>query len=305
MVRFLKGYCVAYAWIFAVVALIMTCNCYILYHASSFRELYLQPGSEASTSSGGGGSSASKGEREYTVAELAILREYCIDRANELAPTFSRGDDGYLLISSTADELEAQAGEYMKALGTEYPLLSGFYPSPKQFTFSDFFSQQYMAGYYFPFSMEANYNARMYISNVPATLCHELAHLKGFIYEDDAGFIGYLACISSGDPFFEYSGYLSVISYLNNDLFESIGEDQELYASYKQCSDLVKRDRIFLTKEAWAEVESHAVISTETLQKASDTFLDTNQKLNGVEDGIAVYGNVVRRLLEYYDGVLY
>ncbi len=286
--RFFAGYCRVYAWIFVVVALIMTCNCYILYHASSFRELYLPE----------------KEGREYSIAELAALREYCIDRANELAPTLPRDDAGYLTVVD-ADELEHKAGEYMTKLGAEYSLLSGYYPDPKQFTFSDFFSQQYMAGYYFPFSMEANYNARMYISNVPATLCHELAHLKGFIYEDDASFIGYLACIDSGDPFFEYGGYLSVISYLNNDLYKSLGEDMELYSSYKQCSDLVKQDRIFLTEEAWKEVESHAVISTETLQKASDTFLDTNQKLNGIEEGIAVYGNVVQRLLEYYDGILY
>ncbi len=331
--RILRSYCRIYVRILAIVVLIMVSNCYILYHASSFRELYLAeqekyrpvPMSEYSGSAavpwsaedhqaaGAEGEETTvtqeqnSGERKeaYGIRELAILREYVIRQADALAGEMERDEKGYLISPYTADEMEQMAGIHMRKLGETYPLLAGFYPSPKQFTFSDFFSQQYMMGYYFPFSMEANYNSRMYISNVPATLCHELSHLKGFIYEDDASFIGYLACISSEDPFFAYSGYLSVLGYLNNDLYRSLGEDQELYSAFLQPTELVKRDKVFLTKEAWEEVEKKAVISTETLHKASDAFLDTNQKLNGIEDGIAVYGNVVQRLLEYYDGVLY
>ena len=40
--------------------------------------------------------------------------------------------------------------------------------------FSDFMCQMYMCGYYFPFSMEANYNDVMSIMKKPATMCHEL-----------------------------------------------------------------------------------------------------------------------------------
>ena len=56
--------------------------------------------------------------------------------------------------------------------------------------------------------MEANYNDVMYIMNKPDTFCHELAHLRGYIYEDEANFIGYLACVESEDAFFQYAGYL-------------------------------------------------------------------------------------------------
>ena len=55
----------------------------------------------------------------------------------------------------------------------------------------------------------------------------------------------------------------------------------------------------------WEEVESGALISTETVSKASDAFTDTTLKLNGVSDGIASYNRVVGLLLEYYDGTLY
>lgn len=283
--RKLKRYYYILLWIGGIVSLIMSTNCFVLYHCSTFRENYLPAE-----------------EREYTIRELALVREHVITRLNELAPQMERDTSGYILYEKDMEPLAIQT---MKNLGTQYPLLAGYYPNPKTFTFSGFFSQQYIMGYYFPFSMEANYNRVMYIANIPVTICHELSHVKGFIYEDDANFIGYLACISSEDAFFQYSGYLSVLNYLNTDLYHSLGDSREIYLTYIQSSPLVNTDNVFLTKEAWEEVESKAVLETETVRKASRTFLDTNQKLNGIEDGIASYGKVVERLLEYYDGILY
>lgn len=283
--RVISGYFRIFLWIFVTVSAIMSINCFILYHCSSFGEEYIPVK-----------------EREYTVKELALVRDHVISQCNELAEEMERDEYGQILYEG---DLKENAVRAMKSLGKEYPLLSGYYPTPKELSFSGFFSQQYIMGYYFPFSMEANYNGTMYIANKPVTLCHELSHAKGFIYEDDANFIGYLACISSDDAFFRYSGYLSVVDYLNADLFESLGDSRELYLTYAQCSPLTESDNIFLTKEAWEEVESNAIISTDTVKKASRDFLEMNLQLNGVEAGTASYGRVVEYLLKYYDGVLY
>lgn len=202
------------------------------------------------------------------------------------------------------DLMEASRQAMMK-LGEEYDQLSGFYVTPKYLSFSDFFSQQYIMGYYFPFSMEANINSVMYITNMAPTICHELAHTKGFIYEDDANMIGYLACINSEDPFLQYCGYLSVLSYVNNDFYDSIGKNQNVYKSHVRISSGVAHDNIFLTEQSWQEVEKTAVVKTSTVKKVSDTLMDTTLKLNGVEEGILQYNNVVGQLLAYYDGELY
>ena len=298
------------SWVVAAVCFIMTTNCFILYHCSSFEELYLD----------------NEAEKDYTVADLIAVRDYVISRANELAPEMARDENGDLVYAGNMEEKagaeEEQAGDVekragdeeemaevveekaraeMQRLGKEYDLLAGYYTDPKIFRMSKFFSQQYMMGYYFPFSMEANYNGMMYLSNMPPTICHELSHIKGFMFEDDANFIGYLACVTSEDPFFQYCGYISVIDYLNNDLYENLGESTAAYLSYRQCSQLVARDNIFLTKQAWEEVEESAILETETVRKASSNFLDTNLNLNGVEEGIASYGKVVELLLKYYD----
>lgn len=269
-------------FIVAMESVIMTLNCYILYHGSTFEEKYLEYSSV---------------DKEYTIEELASVRDYVIAKAEELAVTMPRDDAGNIIYNG---DMGATAIAEMKKMGEKYPQLAGYYGYPKAFATSDFFSQQYIMGYYFPFSMEANYNDVMYIANIPATMCHELSHTKGFIYEDEANFISFLACKNSDDDFFRYSGYLSVLGYLNNDLWKSLGEDRELYMSYTQTSELVKHDSVFLTEEAWKEVEKDALIDTEVVKDVSNAFIDTNLKMNGIEQGSAMYGEVVGRVLDYY-----
>ena len=284
--RFMMRYLHFFAWLLLIVSLVMTLNCFILYHCTSFRGLYMQ----------------TPQEETYSLKQLVLVRDYVISQANSMSSKMQRDEDGNLIYDGNMKE---QAVHEMQELGKDYPLLTGYYPHPKQIRASKFLSQQYMMGYYFPFSMEANYNGEMYISNVPVTMCHELSHLHGFIYEDDANFIGYLACVNSEDSFFRYSGYLSVISYLNNDLYKSLDGNRRLYLTYRQCNAQVKHDNVFLTKDAWKIVEKKAVVKTATLKKASNAFLTTNLNMNGVDDGIASYGNVVKYLLEYYNGTLY
>ena len=281
-----RGFYRAFAWIALAVFMIMTWNCFILYHASEFDEKYMEE----------------KAEKGYTDKELALLRDHIVTELNNLTGQMERDENGYLVYEGTITEGAVLA---MQSLGEEYGQLSGYYPRAKTIRASDFLSQEYMMGYYFPFSMEANYNSRMYVVNKPSTICHELAHLKGFILEDDANFIGFLACIQSEDPFFQYSGYMGVLSYVEREFLDSIGHDASKYADHPRIEDSVYGDDLFLTAEAWEAVEEKAVVETATVKKASSQFTEATLKINGVEDGMKSYARVVQLLLEYYDGILY
>ena len=193
----------------------------------------------------------------------------------------------------------------MQRVGTDYGRLQGYYPQPKEIYFSELLSQTYMMGYYFPFSMEANYNGTMYIVNKPSVICHEFAHLKGFMQEDEANLIGYLACINSDDAFFRYSGYMGVLNYVEKEFRASIQKSRKEYAKHPQISAQVYADNMFLTQEAWQTVEKKAVVSTKTAKKVSNAATTASLKLNGVEEGMKAYDGVVKLLLDYYDGVLY
>jgi len=304
--RAVRGFGRFYAWTALVVCYVMTLNCFILYHSSSFSEKYLSAQDEsdrmlASTSEMAVAQVLAE-EKTYSKRELAILRDYIVVKCNELEKVILHDDSGDAYYSGDLMEASRQA---MMKLGEEYDQLAGFYVTPKYLSFSGFFSQQYIMGYYFPFSMEANINSVMYITNVAPTICHELAHTKGFIYEDDANMIGYLACINSDDAFLQYCGYLSVLNYVNNDFYDSIGRNKETYKRHVRISDGVADDNIFLTRENWQEVEKTAVVKTSTVKTVSDKLMDTTLKLNGVEEGMLQYNNVVGLLLEYYNGKLY
>lgn len=269
--------------ILVVVLWVMTLNCFVLYHCSTFEEKYW--------------SNMVKQSEDYTIEELAMLRDFVVTRVNQYAKMMERDEHGLILYDG---DMEAKAVEAMQNLGQQYPQLSGYYTTPKKIAASEFLSQQYMKGYYFPFSLEANYNDVMYIMSKPATMCHELAHTKGFIYEDEANLIAFLACLHSDDIVFQYSGYLSVLTYIDNDFIESIDHNKDIYNSHVKISAQVKKDRVFLTEDAWTEVEKKAVVSTKTVKKASSTFNNTTLLLNGVEQGSASYGEVVGLLMDYY-----
>jgi hypothetical protein len=301
-----------YAWIFLVVAYVMTFNCFILYHGSAFSEKYFvnRDNSEMLVVSTADDAVAqvgitddtSYGSRTYTKQELTTLRDYIVNKCNSLASEIDYDDSGEAYYDGNLIEASRQA---MIKLGEEYDQLSGFYVTPKYLKCSGFFSQQYIMGYYFPFSMEANINSVMYVTNIAPTVCHELAHTKGFIYENDANMIGFLACINSDDVFLQYCGYLSVLNYVNNDFYEAIGKNSSVYKNHVRISDRVADDNIFLTRENWQTVEKKAVVKTSTVKKVSNTLMDTSLKLNGVEEGVLQYNGVVELLLNYYDGELY
>lgn len=303
--RFSRGFFRFFAWTVLTVCLIMTLNCFILYHASAFSQRYF--GEE---------------DGEYTPVELVAMYNMVAEECNRLAEVMERDESG-MVIYTCADGTEIswrdgenwsrglggmadEARELMQGLGTVYPQLDGWYPRPKAMVFSDFMCQQHMQGYYFPFSMEANYNDVMHILNIPSTMCHELAHLKGFIYEDEASFIGYLACVRSDNAFFQYAGYLSVLNYLYNDIRKMEKENPDIFAETAAeirpvaVSEQVWEDNVFVSDEEWERINGKALIDTEVVDKAADVFIDMNLKVNGVSDGKVSYSRVVKLLLQYY-----
>ncbi len=83
--------------------------------------------------------------------------------------------------------------------------------------------------------MEANYNGHMPEMDIPSTVCHELSHLKGFMREDEANFIAYLACRQSDSAAFRYSGALLAYIYSGNALYKADSGDVSFVAGWTLC----------------------------------------------------------------------
>lgn len=180
----------------------------------------------------------------------------------------------------------------MKKLGTEYPELDGYYPAPKGVLVSWILSVQQLCGIYSPFTVEANYNRKMPDYNIPHTICHELSHLKGFMREDEANFIGYLACIESEAEAFQYSGYLMGWVYATNALARL---DMERYIDLYQQLDSKALVDLQENSAFWNQYEGRVA---EASSKMNDAYL----KMNDQSDGVQSYGRMVDLMLAYYRG---
>lgn len=222
---------------------------------------------------------------EVKKSSVEELKSLCLQLTDTLNYMRKEGVTGEVDVERSKRE----SVKAMEKLGETYPELSGFYPQPKPFFWSYFFSVQQLCGQYSPFTVEATYNRSMPDYNIPHTVCHELSHLRGFMREDEANFIGYLACIGSEDEDFQYSGYLTGWVYATNALAKI---DREAYAEIGMKLDERAWDDLRRNNEFWGKYEGKAA---EVSNKLNDTYL----KMNSQTDGVNSYGRMVDLMLAY------
>lgn len=148
-----------------------------------------------------------------------------------------------------------------------------------------------ITGVFTCWTMEANVNVDIPDYSRASTMAHELAHLHGFMREDEANFLAYLACMASDDPVVRYSGTMLALIYSGNAL---AGQDMELYGKlWTMYHQGMVRD--FADNSAYWDQYEDTVIS-ETADKVNDVYLKANEQ----EDGVKSYGRVVDLLLAEY-----
>lgn len=178
----------------------------------------------------------------------------------------------------------------MEKLGQRYHRLSGHYPFPKPILNTWLLSVQQTTGVYSPFTVEANYNRDIAYYDIPFTICHELSHLRGYMQEEEANFIGVLATIGADDLYFNYSGYVSAWVYAGNALARI---DSTAFATlYGRINARTRQDMLY-NNAYWKQFEGKPA---EAHEKLNDTYL----KIQGQATGVRSYGHVTDLMLEYF-----
>lgn len=252
-----------------VLAFLYTAGCGINYRRTSFSE-------ESGFST-----------PKYSVGQLKEVCLWLTQEVNQYSPLVSRDETGMMQLSV---EEGVAAVEEMHRLAQQYPVLEGYYPLPKKVMVSEILSYQGITGVYSPFTFEANYNGDMTPYNIPFTVCHELSHLRGFMQEQEANFIAFLACIGSSHPDFAYSGYLTGWVYCMNALYAAdynIWEEVRLELSREVDVDLQANN------EFWKRYEG---VISEAANQMNDTYL----KANGQTEGVHSYNRMVDLIVSYY-----
>ncbi len=163
---------------------------------------------------------------EEDSGELAALCDALLDDALALRAQAAEDEGGCYAVAEPLPELLARVPEAYDALAESYPFIAGRYAAPKLLSYGEAFSRMQIMGIFIPYTGEALLNPRIPASQLAHTAAHEAAHQRGFAREAEADFVGYLACVASGDPGMAYSGTLTMLRYAALSLGEA---DPEAY----------------------------------------------------------------------------
>lgn len=144
------------------------------------------------------------------------------------------------------------------------------------------------AGIYWLFTGEPNVDSGVHYLKKPVTASHELAHAHGVTSEGDCNFIAYVACVQSEDELLQYSGHLSYLGYLMRAALKRMGREK-LTPFYQAMSAEVRADR--------QAIHDHHNQYKDIMPQVRDAVYDTYLKSQGVQSGLASYGEFV--LIKY------
>ena len=111
---FIKGFYKVYAWIALGVSLVMTLNCTLLYHGSTFSEKYLW----------------ASGEEDYDLETLVAVRNFVVRQCNELSAKVERDESGDIIYEG---DMKHSLRELKQCRHWEKPMKAcgGFILNPK------------------------------------------------------------------------------------------------------------------------------------------------------------------------------
>lgn len=242
------------------------------YYASSFQEksgLRVQP---------------------YPVETLIQVTALFAQRAAECSTQVERDENGRFAVSR--DEILARGPEVYENVAREYPFLAlEGQTAAKPIFFSRLQSRLGFTGVYFPFTGEANVNVDAPACLLPATVAHEMAHQRMVASEQEANFVGILAAVTSGDPVYQYSGYLMGLIQLCNALY-AVSPDLWYQIAAASFTPELSTD--------WEDNNAYWRALESPVEEAAAQTFDTFLKSNGQDLGIQSYGACVDLLVTWF-----
>lgn len=220
--------------------------------------------------------------------DLIATDLYFLELANEYSGRVNRDQNGrFVLTQESFDHSYELYNEVVK----EFPKLEASPRHPKKVFFSKAVSMLDFTGFFFPFTGEACINDDSPDSMKPSTIAHELAHQRGIAAEDEANFIGIIACLEDGSPDYVYSASLLALIHLQNSLYKS--GDMDNWQSIRDSYSANVSADFAENSEYWSVYKNKAA------NKAASGTYDAFLKSYDQEMGRETYGACVDHLVYY------
>ena len=177
--------------------------------------------------------------RPYALQELKSAAAWYAEQASAWSDRVERDEAGDLRLPDFSVLSEGASAAYAR-LGAENERFAVSGAQVKPLLVSEAFAYMGTTGVYLCLTGEAAVSTETYALAQPFTCCHELGHSLAVAREDEANYLGFLACRASEDPLFQYSGWYSAFVYCYNALYaESPSAAQKLW---DRCSEELIHD---------------------------------------------------------------
>ncbi len=219
--------------------------------------------------------------------QLAELAVHLVDATNRERVGLPETAQGELRIDGGFRSVARRVALGYASASARFPLLSGAPAPPKPVFLSGLLSRAGITGIYFPFTGEPNVNTTVPDVELPFSAAHEVAHQRGFAREDEANYVGYLACRLHPDRDFRYAGLLAASHYALSALH--VVDPAAASEMLARRSPAVLRDEAAL----WAWTLRYRGRASEVGRRVNDAYLKTQ----GQAEGVRSYGRMVDLLL--------
>lgn len=226
--------------------------------------------------------------RPSSLAELRAVCQSLIGDSNVLRTDLPEHRDGSLRLVDGPRSALARVGRGFAAAAKRHPFVEDApHSQPKLLSSSALFSYLGITGVYLPFTAEAYVNSTLPDVELPFSASHETAHRLGFAREDEANYLGYLACRLHPDRDFRYAGTLGASAYA----LAALGRVDPVNALElsERRSPAVRRDLRALAD--WSK--RYRSRAADVGHAVNDAFL----RSQGQRDGLRSYGRMVDLLI--------
>jgi hypothetical protein len=224
-------------------------------------------------------------DSSYTFGQLQTVTRLLIDSTNInralLSPLEQRQSNKVIYVNAVLA---------VKQLSHRHVAFQSFSPAVKPSMFTHVINYMGTAGYFNPFSGEAQINYAMPVVNRPITACHEMAHQMGFAREDEANFVGFLAGERSPDRLLRYSAYYMAMQEFMAQVYR---RDTVVYHQLKaNIAQPVKND-MNADRLYWEHYQNQ-------LGYFSSIFYDRFLKMNNQPEGLRTYNRMINLTITHY-----
>lgn len=229
-------------------------------------------------------------EREnYSTESLNQFTLNTIEMVNQLHTTVVKNDSMPYRIPYSKQELYKMTKAGYNELSKTHKNFKYQVPSVKHTLISIPLTYMGFAGYLNPFTGEAQVNSKIPLYTYPFTISHEVAHQLGYAAENEANFIGYLACVSHKDSYIQLAGNVTALKYLLSELRK---RDNALY---QKAMALIHKGIQINFRESYDFWQSFENPWEPIFKKSYNVYLKANKQKSGIKS----YSYMVDLLINY------